>query len=223
MLLRGLGDVLNPALTAAKKRRCASSSLNFSSGFVMAETLVPDLKKYPLEAEILGQILIGYSELEVELLTCVFGANGNNIDAGVRALYCKRGESRRIDNAVEILKLPYEKAGLARDFAKTIDDLDHCRLIRNQYAHCQWFPGLGFVALEELGRQPDNIAALVPVQHPVDLDLLTRQAAFFKYVQRKFWYLAEQYSQSQMDEPRPNLLWPKPAEIKQPPFHNGRA
>jgi len=45
---------------------------------------------------------------------------------------------------------------MAETIMPAFDDIGHCRLIRNQYAHCFWYPhskdGLGFVDLEELAR-----------------------------------------------------------------------
>ena len=154
----------------------------------MTETIIPAFRDAPNEAIIIGHILAGYSELEVELLGCVMGVNKNNVDQAVRALYKDRGEWRRIENAKTIIGPLYIKAGLQREYAQCISDLDHCRLIRNQYAHCQWYytasEGLCFIDLEGLAKQPTNIAALTPGRLPVDIVLLSNQEQFFKYVQK---------------------------------------
>jgi hypothetical protein len=190
----------------------------------MTETIIPAFRDAPNEAIIIGHILAGYSELEVELLGCVMGVNNNNVDQAVRALYKDRGEWRRIENAKTIIGPPYIKAGLQREYVQCISDLDHCRLIRNQYAHCQWYytasEGLCFIDLEGLAKQSTNIAALTPGRLPVDIVLLSNQEQFFKYVQKCLWYLAEQHSLSQQMPPKPNPLWSWPGSMTRPPLHN---
>jgi hypothetical protein len=190
----------------------------------MTETIIPEFRNAPNEAMIIGRILAGYSELEVELLGCVMRVKNNNVDQAVRALYSERGERRRIEKAKAIIGKPYIKAGLEREYVQCIADLDHCRLIRNQYAHCQWYytarEGLCFADLERLANQPANIAALMPARLPVDVTLLSQQEQFFKYVQKCLWYLDEHYSLSQQAAPKSNPLCPLPRAMTPPPLHN---
>lgn len=189
----------------------------------MEETIIPAFRSAHREGMIVGRILAGYSELEIELLACVMGVNGNNVDAAVRMLFSSRGEKLRIENARRAIETHYIGAGLQQKFERCIDDLDYCRIIRNQYAHCQWYhtpaEGLCFIDLENLAEQPDDIVALTPKRLPLDVTLLTEQEQFFKYVQKCLWHFAEQYAlHTQPSKHAP--LWSWPGATKRPALHN---
>jgi hypothetical protein len=117
----------------------------------MSETVLPGFISRPDEGSIIGRILAGYGELEMELCGCVWAATGN-LDAAIKALFRVRGEDNRIKKAVSMAKDYYAAAGLAETFNSVIEDLHWCRQIRNQYAHSQWYyteaEGLCFVDLE---------------------------------------------------------------------------
>jgi hypothetical protein len=189
----------------------------------MAATIIPAFRSAQAEAEIIGRILAGYSELEVELLQCVMLVIDNDVDKAVRTLYSARGERRRLDNANAILHPAYVKSTLQAEWSQCFDDLDYCRVIRNQYAHCQWYhtvhDGLCFIDLENLTKQTANIAALTPHRHPIDVTLLSSQEQFFDHVQKCLWCVAEQYSHSLLSN-KPNALWPWPGSRARPSLHN---
>ena len=50
----------------------------------------------------------------------------------------------------------FNALGLGREFAEAIGAVDHCRKIRNQFAHCQWdgdgSKSIAFVTLEDLAK-----------------------------------------------------------------------
>jgi hypothetical protein len=106
-----------------------------------------------------------------------------------------------------------------------MDDMDWCRTLRNQYAHCAWYhtsrEGLCFTDLEQIANQPQKIEALTYSKFPVDVPLLTSQEAFFKNVQKRFWWLCEQYPIliGQVEQPS-NLLWSWPPAMARPREHN---
>jgi hypothetical protein len=190
----------------------------------MAETIIPAFRHAPEEGKIVGHLLAGYSDLEVEMLNCADLVIGN-IDAAIRTLYGTRGEKRRIDAAQNATEAAYIGVGLGSEHAQTMTDMDWCRQIRNQYAHCQWYhtthEGLCFIDLEDLAKQPGQIIRVTDVRFSVNVDLLSRQEAFFKYVQKCFWYLQEQYRilMAPADR-RPTPLWSKPSAMARPPAHN---
>ena len=72
-------------------------------------------------------------------------------------------------------------------------NLDWCREIRNQYAHCNWGwedeKGLFFVNLEELALHPQKIDKLMINERRIDVALLRQQENFFFYVKETFYYL----------------------------------
>ena len=157
------------------------------------------------------------------MLACADGVLGN-IDAGVRALYKDRGEAKRIKATRKIIEQPYIRAGLQQQYTVTMDNMEFCKKIRNQYAHCQWYftrtEGLCFIDLESVATNPAPISLVTGTKYPVDVPLLSDQEAFFKHVQRCFWHLAEEYKNHIGKQKRKNAIFPWPTPITPPRPHN---
>src|SRR5947199_10488885 len=104
---------------------------------------------FPAEAKMVGRIVIEYGELEITLMNCLHMARGGDLDTVLKAMFRTRGEAQRIAIADALGRQSFVGLGLDAEFAKAIGDMDYCRTIRNQYAHCIWIadrPGyLGFV------------------------------------------------------------------------------
>jgi hypothetical protein len=166
--------------------------------------------------------LLAIAELEVEMLNCTDLVSGD-IDAAVRQLYGTRGEKQRIDATQAATGAAYNNVGLSSEHAQTMADMDWCRQIRNQYAHCQWYfttqERLCFIDLENLAKQPARVACVTNVRFPVDVDLLSRQEAFFKHVQKWFWYLQEQYRARTGRLRHSSLVHQLPPAMARPPLH----
>ena len=64
----------------------------------MTETIIPAFRSAPDEAILVGRLLSGYSELELEMWNTVHIVTGD-LDQAVRELYGERGEKKRISNA----------------------------------------------------------------------------------------------------------------------------
>jgi len=189
----------------------------------MVETIIPAFEHAPEEGKIIGRLLAGYSDLEVEMLMCTDFVIGD-IDMAVRELYGTRGEFRRIQTMRQLTEAAYVGIELGPIYATTMADMDWCRQIRNQYAHCQWYytahEGLCFIDLEELAKQPAKIVYVTNTPLPVNVSLLSLQEAFFKHVQKCFWYLQEQYRMRTGAIRPATPLWSMPSAMAQPPAHN---
>jgi hypothetical protein len=190
----------------------------------MTETIIPAFKDAPNEALLVGRLLSGYSELELEMWNTVHLVTGD-IDRAIRQLYGERGEKRRITNARKLAESSFGLVGLGQQYSSTMDDMDWCRTLRNQYAHCAWYytsrEGLCFTDLEDLAKKPQKIEALTYIKFPVDVPLLASQEAFFKNVQKRFWWLCEQYPILTGQVARSSsLLWSWPSTMGQPREHN---
>ncbi len=149
----------------------------------MTETVLPSFLRFREEGLIIGRILAGYGELEFEMCDCVFAIN-NDLDSSIRQLFGRRGELRRIKIAEELMKAQYEAAGLAAPHRAIMEDMDWCRQVRNQYAHCNWYDreneGLCFIDLEATAKRTiTNATSLIERRHRIDVPLLTEQEAFF--------------------------------------------
>lgn len=160
----------------------------------MRETIMPSFNRFPKEGDIIGRILAGYGELELEMCACVAKAT-NDLDKAIKALFGTRGELRRIKEADKIMKNSYVAAGLATKYKRTMQNMDWCRTVRNQYAHCNWYDtaheGLCFVDLERVAKLNKKITRVTANRFSITEDLLIKQETYFKYVQRCFWHLAE--------------------------------
>jgi hypothetical protein len=93
---------------------------------------------FPVEVGIIGRIVIGYGELEIALMNRVHMARGTDIDTVLKAMFRTRGEMPRINIAHALGRQTFVDQGIDAEFAKTISDMNYCRIIRNQYAHCIW-------------------------------------------------------------------------------------
>jgi hypothetical protein len=172
----------------------------------------------------LGQILAGYGELELSMCQCLVVTKGYTFDGPIREVFGKRGAEARIREIKKLLLADYTNAGLDADLVEVLDDMDWCREIRNQYAHCHWYwtqsEGLCFVNLEELAKQPTSIENLTGTRHPIKLPLLKEQEAFFDYVKETLWYLADAYLGWIAHPLAPKRPRVKPPKVVRPPLHN---
>ena len=180
------------------------------------------------EGIVVGHLLAGYGELELQMCMCRIVAEGM-IDIPIREIYGARGAEKRIQIGESALRSDYTNAGLLAFLTETLADLDWCRQIRNQYSHCQWFwtkqQGLRFANLEELAKQPTTITEVVAGSHPVDLALLQDQENHFFYVKQCLMHLETAYRA--WDETRargrragpPRFVYPKPLKVPRPPAH----
>jgi hypothetical protein len=121
------------------------------------------------EGVVIGRLLAGYSEIEVQGCACLVAVEGI-LDVPLRTIFGTRGTETRIKNLRGALQTDFANAGLLPDLEEALDDMDWCRQIRNQYSHCQWYwtsrEGLCFVNLETLAKQTTRILALMNTNIP---------------------------------------------------------
>jgi hypothetical protein len=188
-----------------------------------------DPRQAHAEGIVVGRLLAGYGELELEMCACLIAVE-RIFDVPIREIFGKRGAEKRIEIAEEALQAAFGDAGLLADLTQAIDDLDWCRQIRNQYSHCHWYwtaqEGLCFVNLEELAKQPTAITSVTAAKHPVDLPLLNAQESYFFYVKQCFMHLESAYrawdqARSRGGATGPlSFVHPTPPKIPRPREHN---
>jgi hypothetical protein len=143
--------------------------------------------KYSRELESVGRLLTDYGELELSLFNCVVVTKAHSFDRVFKQMFATRGEKQRIDTAAKLGGPEYDRCGFKEDFTEAVRAMDHCRLIRNQYAHAYWHnPGNGlcFVDLEGLALQTTVLKDLLPADFRyVDQTLLNEQEDFFTYTE----------------------------------------
>src|SRR5436309_2281642 len=100
-------------------------------------SLMPCFKPSEAQAEgiILGRLLAGYGELELEMCGCLIAVEGQ-LDFPIKQIFNERRADNRIKLAKKLLSLDYTKATLQVELIEALADLDWCRKLRNQFAHC---------------------------------------------------------------------------------------
>jgi hypothetical protein len=165
----------------------------------MAETVMHcfDPGKAEAEGKMIGSLLAGYGELELEMANCLFAATGD-FDNSIKKIFRIIGAEKRITVADAAMRSTYARAGVGTTYEQAISDMDWCRQIRNQYAHCQWYytdqDRLCLVNLEDIAKLVPPITDLAARKVRVGLHLLEMQMNFFVHTRKRFWYLAEQCS-----------------------------
>lgn len=172
------------------------------------------------EGIIVGRILAGYGELELEMCVCLDAIKGD-FDASLRLVFSKRGAEKRIEIADTEMDQEVTKAGLRPLLTETLADMDWCREIRNQYAHCHWYwteQGLCFVNLEALAKRPTPIKSPTVGRLSLSLSLLQQQVDYLFYVKECFWNL--QHELLKWAGKPSSHSFARPSKILRPILHN---
>ncbi len=187
----------------------------------MTRTIMPSFQKFSAEAPIIGNLLAGYTDLELSLLNCVQVIR-DDFDAVLKAMFRVRGETNRINIADGLGRDRYRMLGLETEFSQAIAAMRHCMKIRNQFAHCvYWDDNTGRLAIAYLEDAADTDEAVnnfdaMPVHH-VDVALLSKQEAYFCYTNDLIAWLNYEgrYRSKKLAQP----FGPFPAPVGKPPRH----
>jgi hypothetical protein len=160
------------------------------------------------------------------MLACLVAVEGQ-VDYAIRQLFKRTTAENRIKLARQALLPNYTNAGLEAGMREALSDVDWCRKLRNQYAHCQWgwttTDGLFFVNLEDLAEQLDPITKVMAHSLPVDVPLLEEQEAYCNYVRECFMHLETAYlalDRARSGVRQPTHVSAKPSRKTRPPMHN---
>lgn len=140
---------------------------------------------FPQEAQLIGRLVAGYTEIELDLMHCVRAVR-DDLDTVLKALYRSRGEGPRIDVADALGRHAYHALNLGTQFEMGIGSVRHCMKIRNQHAHSMFWDDrsgeLAFANIEELARVHNVVTDLkgLNTRH-LDVALLGEQLAYFEY------------------------------------------
>lgn len=159
-------------------------------------TVLRSFSDFPAEAILIGRMVVGYTDLEIDLMNCVKSAR-QDLDTVFKSMFRARGETQRIDIADAIGRQTYRELNLGTQFEMAIGAQRHCLKIRNQYAHSAWWNDnsgrLAFANLEDLAKVNDRVEDLhgLNVRH-VEIDLLQEQFAYFEHTSDLLiWVLQE--------------------------------
>lgn len=168
----------------------------------------PAFISYPEEAKLLGELVLGYGELDLSFaFTC--GIAVQQKYALLHAVNQVRSETARLDIAHALAADAFAKLGLAEEYRRAHQAIKYCLKIRNQWAHAQWGDmnpyGLAFT------RTDGDVFALPlkrTVWNSIKLDLLQKQEAYFEYTRRCILTLESNLIP---------ILAGKPAQLEFPP------
>lgn len=172
---------------------------------------------FPTEATLIGRILAGYTDLEVDLMHCVRASW--NLDTVFKVMYRGRGETQRIEIADSFGRKAHRALNLGTQFEMGLGAVRHCLKIRNQYAHCIWWNdnsgSLAFANLEDLAKVNDEVADLrgANVRH-VTVAQLESQFAYFEYASNLLIWVLHEGNKAAGRPAMPNLQ--QPAQMVQP-------
>jgi hypothetical protein len=183
--------------------------------------VMPAFHTFPNEARIIGRLLAGYAELEIDLLHCVSVAR-DDFDAVLKAMFRARGETRRINIADALGRQLYRKLKLGTDFEMAISAMRYCLRIRNQYSHCNWYDDrsgrLAFVNVEEIAKVNELISGFDDLtRYYIDVPTLEDQERYFAYTDALLSY-ANYEGRFRQGKLKTQIL-SKPAQIGQPALH----
>jgi hypothetical protein len=148
-------------------------------------TILRAFNDFPNEAALIGRMLAGYADLEIDLMNCAKVVR-DDLDLALKTMFRGRGNAQRIDVAEALARQPYHELGIGADFERAIGAVKFCLKIRNLYAHCTWWNDnsgqLAFANLEDLAKQNVPVHDLhgLNVRH-VNMPHLESQFDYFEY------------------------------------------
>jgi hypothetical protein len=153
------------------------------------------LQEFPKHAAIIGDMLLGFADLEFFTVDLVGQAMDGHegLTTSIRILYRLRGANDRLNVADAILQPFMDELGLKAAYDHWLGAMRTCKAIRNQYAHCAWSTDEGrltFASMEE-AAQPGDESALLEFK-PIDLPLLEEQQSYFGYALDVTAYLMDE-------------------------------
>lgn len=180
--------------------------------------------RFPAEAALLGRLVLGYGDLEMELMECLRFVLRNDLDTPAKAMFRTRGETQRIAVADSIGRYRFHDLSLGTDFEMAVGNMHFCLKIRNQYAHCSWMPhkkhGLCFVNFESLANRHERLDIEVPLDlHAINEELLKKQEQYFRYVLDHMRWLKFE-ARARLDRRRRNHC-AKPKHLERPALYTG--
>ncbi len=182
--------------------------------------ILRSFEDYPAEAALIGRMLAGYTDIEVDLMNCVKSVR-QDLDTVFKAMYRTRGETARIEIADSFGRQFYHGLQLGTEFEMALGAVRHCLKIRNLFAHASiWNDNSGTLAIANLetlayeNRRIDDLHTMTV--HHLNVPVLTSQFDYFNYTSDLLvWVLNEgngRANRPQLPEmERPQWQRPKPA------------
>lgn len=181
--------------------------------------IVPAFAEEIKQGWLIGQMLIGYSEIEFELAMVIQAAYDHDGLMALRSLFRVRGESARVDVADALLQNRMAERGLSTEYEATLDAIQFCKQIRNTYSHSHW-------SLDSDELRFYNYEEAAKLREPkikfdfkyVDTPLLLKQLAYFNYTRYCLLHLQCRLGDSSGKKNAAPQPWP--AQMQKPKLYN---
>jgi len=175
---------------------------------------------FPAEAALIGRMLAGYADLEIDLMHCAKAVRVD-LDLALKTMFRGRGNAQRIDIADALGRQPYDVLGIGAEFEAAMAAVRYCLKIRNLYAHCTWWNDhsgqLAFANLEDLAKEKVAVADLHGLTvHHVTVPHLQQQFAYYEYADNLLIGVIQEGNRRAGRPAFPNLGIPAP--IAPPPM-----
>jgi hypothetical protein len=159
----------------------------------MRGSAMATFQKFSAEGAVIGRLIVGYSEMELDLLNCV-AIGIDDFDKAIKTMFGQRGESKRLDAAKRLGRPVYQGLHLENLFDQAISDARYCLKIRNQYAHHNFYDDntgkMALVNLEELGKETSPVPDLLALTRKhISVTLLEDQEKYFIHVRATIDYI----------------------------------
>jgi hypothetical protein len=175
------------------------------------------LRRHPAEACLIGQLVLGYGELERAVAVCL-GASIADRPPAFRMMFRVLGETARIDAADAMMRHKYDQVGLTSEYADAIGAVKFCVKARNQFAHCHWaddvYADLFFANLRKTVKSGDSTEHIwLHIDKVIAEDLLS----YFEYTIDLLQFLEKEYL---VRAGKAAYSLEKPKKCKRPALHN---
>jgi hypothetical protein len=182
--------------------------------------LLSEFENFPREHNLIGEMLMAYGEMEFALIGCLTEALGVDDHTSARILFRVRGESPRLLVADAILRPVFSKHKLKDKWITAYSAVNHCKNIRNQYAHCHWQVHEEKLHFMDLDKDAGSNEELLNVTfYPIDLALIERQHQYFEYAESCLFFLLDRLKRAH-GKNKDIPPFPEPKSIPQPPRDN---
>jgi hypothetical protein len=175
------------------------------------------LRRHPAEACLIGQLVLGYGELERAFAVCL-GASIADRRPAFRMMFRVLGETARIDAADAMMRHKYDQVGLTSEYADAIGAVKFCVKARNQFAHCHWaddvYAGLFFANFRKTVKSGDSTEHIwLHIDKVIAEDLLS----YFEYTIDLLQFLEKEYL---VRAGKAAYSLEKPKKCRRPALHN---
>ena len=148
--------------------------------------------KFPTEAQLIGNILTSYGELEFSAATALAVAMKDSSTA-FRLMFRLRNEGQRLEVFNTMMYPTAKTYGLDAPYSHVIGALRTCKSIRNRYAHSHWYHDektVSYCNMEEAAEASETEPMLTFTA--VNLNLLREEVDYFSYCDDGLLYLTEE-------------------------------